>query len=93
MNATAKQTKGQPVQEPKVKKDIEMTSDELIKKYGSKSAAIRSLNAQNLTRSQIAKLLNIKYQFVRNVLTQIVSTKAKPATDTKTNGNDTKVTS
>lgn len=39
-----------------------------VSKYESKSAAIRDLNAKGYTRSQIAKMLNIRYQHVRNVL-------------------------
>ena len=34
----------------------------------SKSAAIRRLNEQGYSRGQIAKMLDIKYQHVRNVL-------------------------
>jgi len=32
------------------------------------SSKIRYLHSQNLTRSQISKFLNIRYQWVRNVL-------------------------
>lgn len=34
----------------------------------SKSAKIRALNELKISRSEIAKLLDIRYQFVRNVL-------------------------
>lgn len=34
----------------------------------TKSSKIRYLNEQNYTRSQIATILNIRYQHVRNVL-------------------------
>lgn len=40
-----------------------------LSKYKSKSDAIRSLAAEGKSRSEIAKLMNIRYQFVRNVLT------------------------
>ena len=35
----------------------------------SKSEKIRQLNQKGYKRSEIAKILNIRYQFVRNVLT------------------------
>jgi hypothetical protein len=40
----------------------------LIEKHGSVSAAIRFLNSENHTRGQIAKILNKRFQHVRNVL-------------------------
>ena len=36
--------------------------------YATKSAAIRALATEGKTRGEIAKLLNIRYQHVRNVL-------------------------
>ena len=36
--------------------------------FSTKSAKIRYLDSQDLTRGQIAKVLNIRYQHVRNVL-------------------------
>lgn len=39
-----------------------------LSKFASKSAAIRHLAAEGKSRSEIAKLLNIRYQHVRNVL-------------------------
>ena len=55
----------------------------LIKTYGNKSAAIRALTAQGLTRGQIVKAFvadgeKMIYQHVRNVQTQLV--KKAPAT-------------
>jgi DNA-binding NarL/FixJ family response regulator len=47
-------------------------SIELINKYGNKSKAIRELSKEGKTNSEIAKLLNIRYQHVRNVLNTIV---------------------
>ena len=41
-----------------------------IKKFGNKSNAIRSLSAEGLGRSDIAKRLGIRYQHVNNVLHQ-----------------------
>lgn len=38
----------------------------------SKSAKIRYLNSLGFSRSEISNILYIRYQFVRNVLTQIV---------------------
>lgn len=42
---------------------------EALKQAGTKSALIRDLAAKGKTRSEIAKMLNIRYQHVRNVLT------------------------
>ena len=36
--------------------------------YNSKSHAIRTLNSLGYTRSEISKIINIRYQHVRNVL-------------------------
>lgn len=44
------------------------TPADLIKQYGNKSGAIRGLFAEGLNRADIAKLLDIRYQHVRNVL-------------------------
>lgn len=43
--------------------------EEALKEFKTKSALIRSLSAQGKSRSEIAKMLNIRYQHVRNVLT------------------------
>lgn len=48
------------------------TSKQLITKYGNKSSAIRALSKEGKKTAEIAKLLNIRYQHVRNVLNQIV---------------------
>lgn len=37
---------------------------------GNKSAAMRYLSSQNYSRSQIAKFMSVRYQYVRNVLTK-----------------------
>lgn len=44
------------------------TPAELFAKYGTKSATIRALHAQGMTRSQISKATGLIYQHVRNVL-------------------------
>lgn len=44
--------------------------DELMMMYKTKSAVIRYLSSQGMSRSNIATLLGIRYQHVRNVLTQ-----------------------
>lgn len=45
------------------------TAAEIIEHFGSKSEAIRQLHHKHgLGRSEISKLLDIKYQHVRNVL-------------------------
>jgi AbrB family looped-hinge helix DNA binding protein len=48
-----------------------MTAENLpdnIANLPSKSAKIRALNARGMARAEIARLLGIRYQFVRNVL-------------------------
>jgi DNA-binding NarL/FixJ family response regulator len=45
-----------------------MTSEELIEHYTNKSIAIRELFKRGFERKEIAVLLNIRYQHVRNVL-------------------------
>jgi cytochrome oxidase Cu insertion factor (SCO1/SenC/PrrC family) len=57
----AKQTAGQ---EEVV---VEFDAAKYIKEAGSKSAAIRKLTAEGKTRSEIAKMLGVIYQHVRNV--------------------------
>ncbi len=47
-----------------------MSADQIAKIYGKKSVAIRSLDQMGFTRSEIAKLLDIRYQHVRNTLVQ-----------------------
>lgn len=47
---------------------LDFDSEQLIKHFKTKSAAIRFLNQEGLTRSQIAAKLEIRYQHVRNVL-------------------------
>lgn len=48
------------------------TAEEVIAKFGNKSNAIRALSAEGKTRSEIAKLLGIRYQHVNNVLKQVL---------------------
>lgn len=48
-----------------------------LKEAGTKSALIRKLAGEGKTRSEIAKMLNIRYQHVRNVLTAPLKTKAE----------------
>ena len=50
--------------EPKV---LNESSEDLIKRLGSKSSAIRYLLSQRMTRGQVAKFLGVRYQHVRNV--------------------------
>lgn len=44
------------------------TAAELIAQYGNKSKAIRALNGEGHKTGEIAKMLDIRYQHVRNVL-------------------------
>lgn len=49
----------------------------LMKKFVTKSAVIRHLDSEGVKRGEIAKMLNIRYQHVRNVLiTPIKKTEA-----------------
>lgn len=47
---------------------VETNYVEELKKFQTKSERIRYLNAQGISRSEISKMLDIRYQFVRNVL-------------------------
>ena len=46
----------------------DLTTEQLIKLYGNKSAAIRALHKQNYTISEIAKKMGVIYQHARNVV-------------------------
>jgi hypothetical protein len=46
-----------------------------IAKHGTKSAAIRALRSQNYSVAMISKMLDIRYQHVRNVLLQKIGAK------------------
>jgi hypothetical protein len=46
----------------------------LLEKYGDKSKAIRGLAAEGYKNGQIADMLRIRFQHVRNVLNQRVKT-------------------
>lgn len=50
--------------------NAEVDVNALMTELKTKSAVIRKLHADGKTRSQIASLLGIRYQHVRNVLTQ-----------------------
>lgn len=51
------------------------TYDDLMTQFKTKSAVIRHLHGRGQTTSAIAKFMNIRYQHVRNVLTQPLKTK------------------
>lgn len=59
-------SKEQTVENKEVKATFDAAA--FITASGTKSAAIRRLNEQNHSRGDIAKMLNIRYQHVRNVL-------------------------
>jgi hypothetical protein len=44
--------------------------NKLLEKYGDKSKAIRALHSQGYKNGQIADMLRIRFQHVRNVLNQ-----------------------
>lgn len=46
----------------------DLTTEQLIEKYGNKSAAIRTLHKQGYTVSEIAKMVGVIYQHARNVI-------------------------
>ncbi len=48
--------------------------DSILANFKTMSAKIRYLNSQQMSRGAIAKKLGIKYQWVRNVLEQKVTT-------------------
>jgi hypothetical protein len=48
-----------------------MNSEEIVKLFTSKSQCIRYLLSKGYDRSTVAKMLNIRYQHVRNVELQI----------------------
>ena len=54
----------------KVVESNENVVEETLKTLTTTSAKIRYLTSQNYTRSKIAKMLNIRYQHVRNVQLQ-----------------------
>lgn len=47
---------------------VSKTLQKVLDGMETKSAKIRYLDSEQFTRSQIAKVLNIRYQHVRNVL-------------------------
>jgi len=51
-----------------VKVETVFDSAKYIAEVGTKSAAIRKLTGEGKTRSEVAKMLKIRYQHVRNVL-------------------------
>lgn len=49
-------------------KELKKAQTEQLNQMPTKSAKIRYLSAEGLSRSEIAKVLGIRYQHVRNVL-------------------------
>lgn len=68
------------------------SAEELIAKFGNKSNAIRALSAEGKTRSEIAKILGIRYQHVNNVLKQVLKRPIKAEREAAKNGEVTVVT-
>jgi len=46
----------------------ELSYDYVMKHYTTTSARVRYLNSHGMSRSEISKVLNIRYQHVRNIL-------------------------
>lgn len=63
MTKAAKKTKEVKVQAQKKEADISKYAE-----LESTSAKIRAMTADGMSRSEVAKALNIRYQHVRNVL-------------------------
>lgn len=78
----------------KVEAEAQQSPEYLIAKFGNKSNAIRALNSEGKTRSEIAKLLGIRYQHVNNVLNQVLKRPIKAAREAEklngTNGTEEK---
>lgn len=68
------------------------TAEEVIAEFGNKSNAIRALSAEGKTRSEIAKILGIRYQHVNNVLKQVLKRPIKAEREAAKNGEVTTVT-
>lgn len=68
------------------------SAEEVIAKFGNKSNAIRALSAEGKTRSEIAKILGIRYQHVNNVLKQVLKRPIKAEREAAKNGEVTTVT-
>jgi len=66
------------------------TAMELLKKYGTWSAAIRDLFAQGKSKGEIAKLLGKSYQHVYNVLAQAAKKAEVKTTSTASEGSSPK---
>lgn len=47
-----------------------MAKEQMLAEHKTKSATIRALAANGMARAEIARFLDIRYQHVRNVLTQ-----------------------
>lgn len=69
--------KNQPQAVIEIAQPSRFNLDEALKQAGTKSALIRDLAAKGKTRSEIAKMLNIRYQHVRNVLSAPLKAKAE----------------
>lgn len=52
----------------KIDRSIEIVIDDKTTKYASKSDAIRKLDKAGMKRTEIAKIMNCRYQMIRNIL-------------------------
>jgi len=82
--AAMQQVESQDAVQVAVESGATQTATELILKYGNKSNAIRALSAEGKTRSEVAKLLGIRYQHVNNVLGQVLKREIKKERDEAT---------
>lgn len=53
----------------------DLTAQEIVALFTNKSEAIRYLLSKKLSRSEVAKMLDIRYQHVRNVELQVLKKK------------------
>ena len=85
-----KQDVGYTIVPTRAKLPIPLAAQPLIEEHGNKSNAIRPLYAQGdgMSISEIAKLMGIKYQHVRNVLLQPQKRKIKEEREARNKAQD-----
>lgn len=72
---------------PAARPSDDLTSAQLIEKYGNKSAAIRALHTQGYSVSEIATKVGVIYQHARNVVLRPLK-RANPTTTTTPSTGD-----
>ncbi len=73
----ATETKTEKPAKVNISKEIGKSRKEFMEAHdGNKSACMRDLASQGFERGAIAKFMDVKYQFVRNVLVQAAAKKS-----------------